>query len=91
MAVYSEGNQLDWRKVEGGELPTPTCNLRATVVGNILYVTGGAGDGNSDSNNAFDDVLSWDPVEEKWTHVGKLTHKRNFHGGVAVAAAFVGC
>ena len=89
MAVYSEGNQLDWRKVEGGELPTPTCNLRATVVQNILYVTGGGP--HETSISPFDNVLSWDPVGEKWSHVGKLTQQRSFHGGVAAPAAFVGC
>ena len=41
MAVYSSGRQLEWREVEGGELPVPRLYLQATLVDNILFVTGG--------------------------------------------------
>ena len=44
VAVYSSGG-LQWREVEGGELPSPRNYLRAAMVGDVLHVTGGRDDG----------------------------------------------
>merc|ERR1712223_1784857 len=56
VAVYFAGSPLVWREVEGGELPSPRFGRRATVVGDVLYVTGGLFyDGNY---NYFTSVLS---------------------------------
>ena len=41
MAVYSSGSQLEWREVEGGQLPSQRAGLRATLVDNVIFVTGG--------------------------------------------------
>ena len=43
VAVYSSGG-LQWREVEGGELPSARAALRAAMVGDVLHVTGGADD-----------------------------------------------
>ena len=87
MAVYSAGSPLVWREVEGGELPSPRYGLRATVVGDVLYVTGGsAGFGNYHTS-----VLSWNPAGETWQEVGNLAVGRESHAAVAVPVEFVSC
>ena len=91
VAVYSAGSPLVWREVEGGELPTPRQGLRATVVGDVLYVTGGL-----DNYNWWDDyyltsVLSWNPAGETWQEVGNLAVARGDHAAVAVPAEVVSC
>ena len=86
MAVYSAGSPLVWREVEGGELPSPRWGLRATVVGDIIYVTGGY-----DADNYLTSVLSWNPAGETWQEVGDLAVGRRRHAAVAVPEAFVSC
>ena len=58
MAVYSSGIQLEWREVEGGQLPSSRWGPRATLVGDVLFGTGGFDDG----ANYLTSFLSWDPV-----------------------------
>ena len=85
MAVYSAGSPLVWREVEGGELPSPRYGLRATVVGDSLYVSGGVG------RDIFTSVLSWNPAGETWQEVGNLAVGRYDHAAVAVPAEVVSC
>ena len=86
MAVYSSGSQLEWREVEGGQLPSPRFGLRATLVGDVLFVTGGFDDG----ANFLTSVLFWDPVAESWQPAGDLAVKRERHAAVAVPASVIG-
>ena len=86
MAVYSSGSQLEWREVEGGQLPSPRVELRATSVGAILFATGGW-----DGNNDLTSILSWDPVAESWQPAGDLAVGREFHAAVAVPTSIVQC
>ena len=89
MAVYSAGSLLVWREVEGGELPSPRYGLRATVVGDVLYVSGGYFyDGIS---NYLTSVLSWNPAGETWQEVGNLAVGRYYHAAVAVPTSVVAC
>ena len=85
MAVYSSGSQLEWREVEGGELPEPRFSLRATLVGDILFVTGGG----DDRNNYLTSILSWDPRAERWLPAGNLAVGRYYHAAVAVPASAI--
>ena len=86
VAVYSAGSPLVWREVEGGELPSPRYGLRATVVGDILYVSGGY-----DGNNRLTSVLSWNPAGETWQEVGDLAVARSSHAAVAVPTSVLAC
>ena len=87
MATYSSGGQLEeWREVEGGELPSPRWRLRATLVGGILFVTGGW-----DGNNDLTSILSWDPVAESWQSAGELAVGRYEHAAVAVPDMLIDC
>ena len=86
MAVYSSGGQLEWREVEGGELPSPRFFIRATLVGDILFVIGGSADG---FNDYLTSILSWDPVTESWQAAGDLAMARNYHAVVAVPTSTV--
>ena len=89
VAVYSAGSPLVWREVEGGELPTPRSGLRATVVGDVLYVSGGYFyDGN---DNYLTSVLSWNPASETWQEVGNLAVARESHAAVAVPTSVMAC
>ena len=74
----------EWREVEGGELPQPRYGSRATLVGDILFVTGGV-----DDNNYFTSILSWDPVAESWQATGDLAVARYGHAAVAVPTSTV--
>ena len=87
MAVFSSGSQLEWREVEGGQLPSPRNGLRATSVGEILFVTGGF----DDDDNDFTSILSWDPVAESWQPAGDLAVGREGHAAVAVPTSLVEC
>ena len=77
MAVYSSVG-LDWREVKGGELPSARTGLRATMVGDILHVTGGA------DGNYLTSILAWDPDTESWTAAGDLAVPRYLHAAVAI-------
>ena len=85
MAVYSSGSQLLWREVEGGELPSPRRGLRATLVDDLLFVTGGYDD------NVLTSILSWDPVAQSWQPVGDLPVARVFHAAVVLPSSLVDC
>merc|ERR1712192_50889 len=88
VATYSNGGRLEeWREVEGGELPQPRLGLRATLVGDILFVTGGQDDG----YNYLTSILSWDPVAESWQAAGDLALARNLHAAVAVPESLITC
>ena len=87
MATYSSGSQVEeWREVEGGELPSPRAGLRATLVGDILFVTSGV-----DDNNELTSILSWDPVTESWQAAGDLAVGRYEHAAVAVPDSLITC
>ena len=87
MAFYSSGSQLEWREVEGGELLSPRSDLRATLVGDILFVTGGW----DEDFNALTSILSWDPVAESWQAAGNLAVARVYHAAVALPSSLVEC
>ena len=88
MATYSSGGQLEeWREVEGGELPQPRYGLRATLVGDILFFTGGQ----DDDYNKLTSILSWDPVAESWQAAGDLAVARAYHAAVAVPESLITC
>jgi hypothetical protein len=87
VAVYSSGSQLEWREVEGGQLPSPRRSPQATLVSGILYISGG----NGDHGNYFTSILSWDPVVESWQQAGDLAVGRSSHAAVAVPASLIEC
>ena len=80
VAVYSSGG-LDWREVEGGDLPSARWGLRAAMVGDILHVNGGEVDG----FHAITAVHAWDPDTESWQDVERgLSAARYNHAAVAI-------
>ena len=85
MAVSSSRGQLEWREVEGGELPSPRWGPRVTSVDEILFLAGG-----SDGDNYPTSILSWDPVAESWQPAGHLAVARDFPAAVAVPKSVVG-
>ena len=84
VAVYSSGSQLEWREVEGGQLPSAQIGLRATLVGEILFVSGGY------DGNYLTSILSWDPVAESWQPAGDLVVARSYHAAVAIPKSVIG-
>ena len=82
IATYTSSSALSWRIVETGDLPSDRGGLRAAVVENVLYVSGG-GDGHA--------ILSWDPLQEMWTHAGELKVARWAHAVVAVPSNAIEC
>ena len=69
-----------------GELPSSRYGLRAAVVENMIYVS--CGDGGSDDLTV---ILSWDPLQEKWTHTGALKVARKYHAAVAILSNAIEC
>ena len=85
VAVYSSGG-LHWREVAGGGLPSGRSGLRASMVGDVLHVTGGY-----DGNNRLTSILAWDPVAESWQDAGRLNVARYCHAAVAVPDSIIKC
>ena len=52
----------------------------------MLYVTGGW-----DGNGSLTAILSWDPLQEKWTHAGNLEVVRADHAIVAIPSNAIEC
>ena len=71
--------------MEGGELPNPRFGLRATLVGDILFVTGGLDD------DYLTSILSWDPVAESWQAAGDLAVGRDDHAALAIPESLITC
>ena len=86
VAVYSAGSPLVWREVEGGELPTPRSGLRASVVNNILFVSGGVYD-----QVQLTSVLLWNPAGQAWEEAGQLDVGRHIHAAVSVPLSLINC
>merc|ERR1712110_886313 len=65
VAIYTGGgSQLEWREVETGRLPTPRRGLRAAVIENHIYATGGYdrdGHNGRDGGKDLTEILRWDP------------------------------
>ena len=76
-------NNMQWREV--GHLPKATYGLRAAVIDNIIFVTGGF--------NQLNSILAWDPINESWNEKGKLSVGRYKHAAVAIPLAIIqsGC
>ena len=82
--MYSSGG-LDWREVEGGELPSARRDLRAAMVGDVLHVTGGS------DGYRLTSILAWDPDTESWQDAGELNVARDYHAAVAVPDSIIKC
>jgi len=86
VAVYTAGvSQLEWREVESGKLPSQRYGLRAAMVDNVLYVTGGE----DNDYNDLTSILSWDPTNESWEEAGNLVVPRGSHAAVAVPSSMI--
>ena len=70
--------------MKGGDLPQPNAGLRATLVGDVLFVTGGL-----DHGIELSSILAWDPVAEAWQPAGDLGAARDLHAAVAIPASTV--
>ena len=82
VATYTGGSLLEWREVETGNLPSGRYGLRAAVIDNVIYVSGG----NHDSTS----ILAWDSSTESWQHVGDLAVERS-QAAVAVPSSIIEC
>ena len=61
--------------------------LRAAVVDNVLFVTGGAEAGSK--LNYLTSILSWNPSTETWQPAGELSVGRAYHAAVAAPSAIL--
>ena len=91
IATYTSSSALSWRIVETGNLPSERQGLRAAVVENVLYVSGGRQDMLSNWDGYLTAILSWDPLQEKWTHAGDLKVARDGHAAVAIPSNAIEC
>ena len=73
--------------MESGDLPSARDYLRAALVDNVIYVTGGT----NDDYNPFTSILAWDSSTESWQDVGDLDVGRYEHTAVAVPHSMIEC
>jgi len=85
VAVYSSGSQLQWREIETGQLPEPNDSMQATLLNDIIYISGGC----CFPFKSY--ILSWDPSTETWKDEGDLTVPRAAHAAVAVPSSIINC
>ena len=85
MAIYTGVSQLEWREVEGGQLPSPRFAPKAAMVNKIIFITGGS----DDSWNDMTSIFSWDPPTESWQQAGNLAVARSYHAAVAIPSSFI--
>ena len=86
IATYTSDSPLSWRTVETGDLPSQRSGHSAAMIENVLYVSGGANEG-----GYLTEILSWDPLQEKWTHAGDLEVARRWHASVAIPSNAIEC
>ena len=55
------------------------------MVENVLFASGGW------NGNDLTAILSWDPLQEKWTHAGDLKVARYYHAIVAIPSNAIEC
>ena len=85
VAIYTDGSQpLEWR--ETSQLPSPRVGLKAAVVDNVLYVTGGF---HTTDFNIFTSILLWNPSTETWQPAGELSVERDRPAVVAVPSSIL--
>ena len=73
---------MEWREVEGGQLPSARRGVQAAVIDNIIVITGGR---DANHNVLLTSILSWDPVAESWQPAGgDLALSRSHHAAVAL-------
>ena len=68
-----------------GDIPSRTQGLKAAVLANTIFVTGGR----DDDNNALSSILSWDPSTETWQSAGDLAEGRFYHAIVSVPSSII--
>ena len=77
------------REVGEGQPPTPRQGLQATMVDNIVFVTGGLEWPGMDDDTALTSILSWDPSTESWQTVGDLAVGRHLHAAVSIPSLLI--
>ena len=82
MATYDDPSgeiALQWREV--GHLPLASYGLRASVIENTIFVTGGSGQPDS--------ILSWNSINQSWTQEGTLSVGRYQHAAAAIPLSII--
>ena len=72
--------------MEGGELPQPRVGLQASMVDNMIFVSGGSIEFHP---HYLTSISSWDPSTESWRPVGDLKVGRTAHAAVAVPSSII--
>ena len=86
IATYTSSSPLSWRTVETGDLPSQRSGHSAAMIENVLYVSGGSNEG-----GYLTEILSWDPLQEKWTQKGDLKVARRWHASVPIPSNAIEC
>ena len=85
-SLQTEKSRLEWREVEGRQLPEPRVASMASMVDNMIFVTGGS---LVYPNINLTSILFWDPSTESWQKAGDLKVGRNSHAAVAVPSSII--
>ena len=76
--------------MESGRLPTTRAGLRAAMINNVLYVTGGLVKTLDNDYVPQTSILSWDNDSETWNPAGDLKVARYSHAAVAIPSSYGG-
>ena len=77
--------------METGQLPSPRVGLKAALVDNTIFVTGGVDTYAFDHDYAspITSILSWDPSSESWHPAGDLAVPRFYYAALAVPSSII--
>ena len=89
VTFYSSGSELQWRELEGGELPSARFGLRAALVGDLLYVFGGYEDEEDNPERLISNILYWDQVAQTWQEAGNLSKPRAYSAVVSISSSVI--
>ena len=76
--TYSSGTMAPWT-LHPSSLTPARYGLKASRVGNMVYVSGGGCIGVT-----YSDILTWDPELSSWSKVGDMTRDRSYHAVTVV-------
>ena len=78
---------MQWRELEGGQLPSARFGLRAALVGDLLYAFGGYGDEEDNPERLLSSILYWNQMALTWQEACHLSKPRAYSAVVAIQSS----
>ena len=79
--IGDDGTIVSW--VDAAPLPEARFHLSAALVGDVIYVTGGLGLGNTSRDTVWSSAMGADGTLSPWQQVGPMSRSRSHHASFA--------